>query len=131
MNYIKFLVLSFITATIFSGCSNDVDINASYKDIVVVYGLLESGENASDTTFLKINKAFLGDENALIMAQVRDSSESLEKLVVKMWPEDNPSNVITFDTITLKNKDTGIFYNPYQVLYYSPVVPQTETKYSF
>ena len=129
MKYLKFLLLSFITAIIFSGCSNDVDINASYKDIVVVYGLLESGENASDTTFLKINKAFLGDENALIMAKIRDSSEFMKKLEVKMWPEDNPSNVITFDTITLNNKDTGTFYNPYQVLYYSTFTPENETKY--
>lgn len=129
MKYFKYLLLSFITAIIFSGCSNDVDINASYKDIVVVYGLLESGELASDTTFLKINKAFLGDDNALIMAQVQDSSEFIDKLVVKMWPENDPSNVITFDTITIDNKDTGTFYNPYQILYYSPFTPNVETKY--
>jgi len=129
MKYFKYLLLVLTSTIIMSACSNDVDINAEYKDIVVVYGLLESGENAADTTFLKINKAFLGSENALVMAQIPDSSEFVEKLVVKMWPEDNPSEVIIFDTITVNNKDTGIFYNPYQVLYYSAYVPNFDTKY--
>jgi len=111
---------------LFNRCSNDVDINASYQDIVVVYGLLDPNE---DTTFLKINKAFLGDENALIMAQIKDSSEFTEKLSVKIWPKNNSSEVIVFDTITLDNKDTGVFYNPYQVLYYSPFIPQVDTEY--
>jgi hypothetical protein len=110
----------------FNRCDNDVDINASYQDIVIVYALLDPNE---DTTFFKINKAFLGPENALIMAQVQDSSEFIEKIIVKLWDEDNPSELIYFDTITVNNKDTGIFYNPYQVLYFTTYTPNVDTKY--
>lgn len=126
MKKLRYLLLIITTLFIFSGCSNDVDINASYQDILVVYGLLDPNE---DTTYIKINKAFLGPENALIMAKIRDSSEVSEKLVVKLWPEDDPSGLVTFDTITVNNKDTGTFYNPYQQFYYSPFTPEVNTKY--
>ncbi|MEN8223850.1 MAG: hypothetical protein ABFS05_00700 [Bacteroidota bacterium] len=126
MKNLQYLLLLLTASFVFSGCSNDVDINASYQDIVVVYGILDPND---DTTYLKINKAFLGPDNALIMAQVKDSSEFTESLSVKMWPEDNPSDIIHFDTITLDQKDPGIFYNPYQVLYCSPFIPAEDTKY--
>ena len=126
MKKLPILFLTLLSVILFNRCSNDVDINASYQDIVVVYGLLDPNE---DTTFLKINKAFLGPENALIMAKVQDSSEFTEKLVVKIWADDNPSEVFRFDTITVANKDTGVFYNPYQVLYYSTFAPIPNTKY--
>ena len=126
MKKLPILFLFLAGIILFNRCSNDVDINASYKDIVIVYGLLDP---ADDTTYLKINKAFLGDENALIMAQIEDSSEFVEKLVVNVWAEDNIDMVYTFDTITIDDKDPGIFYNPYQVLYYSTLIPEPNKKY--
>lgn len=112
---------------VFNGCDNDVDINASYQDIVIVYGVLDP---YSDGTFLKINKAFLGPENALIMAQIPDSSQFLELLDVRLLDDNDPPNEYIFDTITTDNKDTGIFYNPYQQMYYHPLIPANDTKYS-
>lgn len=109
-----------------NSCSNDVDINASYKEIIVVYGLLDTNE---DTTYLKINKAFLGDDNALIMAQVPDSSEFIEKLNVKVWEDGNESNAFSFDTITITNKEAGTFYNPNQIIYYSAFQPEVDKEY--
>lgn len=126
MKKFHILFIGLVSLLIMQSCNNDVDINASYQDIVVVYGLLDSNE---DTTFLKINKAFLGPENALIMAKIPDSSEFVNKLSVKIWPEDNPSQVYTFDTITINNKEEGLFYNPYQQLYFTPFKPEFNTKY--
>ena len=54
-----FSVFAFLM--MFNACSTDVDLYADYKDITVVYGLLDSG---ADTNFIKINKAFLGPGNA-------------------------------------------------------------------
>lgn len=122
------LILILLSAVLFfNRCDNDVDINASYQDIVVVYGLLDPNEGG---TYLKVNKAFLGPENALIMAKIADSSQFLQKLQVKILDDNDPPNVYTFDTITVNNKEDGIFYNPNQQLYYHPFNPAPATKYS-
>ena len=126
MKKLSALLLILTGLILFNGCSNDVDINASYELITVVYGLLDPNE---DTTYLKINKAFLGEDNALIMAQIPDSSEFIEKLDVRIWPDDNPDNVYHFDTITITNKEDGIFYNPNQIIYYSAFNPEPDKKY--
>ena len=48
---------------ILSSCSEDVDLTAPYKDITVAYGLLDADQ---DTHWVRIQKAFLGDDNALL-----------------------------------------------------------------
>ena len=49
----------------FSSCETDIDVNADYQDITVVYGLV----NPNDTNhYIKINKAFLGEGSALDLA---------------------------------------------------------------
>jgi hypothetical protein len=126
MKKVSIILLALVSLLVFHRCSNDVDINASYKQITVVYGLLDTNE---DTTYLKINKAFLGDDNALVMAQVRDSSEFIEKLDVRVWDDENPETVYTFDTITITNKEEGIFYNPNQLIYYSAFQPEPDRTY--
>jgi len=51
-------------------CSSDFDVTAPWQEITVVYGLL----NQNDTQhYLKINKAFLSDNNALEVATIADS----------------------------------------------------------
>ena len=126
MKKLSFILLMLISLALFNRCSNDVDINASYEQITVVYGLLDPNDSL---TYLKINKAFLGDDNALIMAQVPDSSQFPEKLDVRMWREDNPENIFYFDTTTITDKEDGIFYNPNQIVYVSPLQPEVDKKY--
>jgi len=126
MKKLSLLLLAFTGLMLFNRCSTDVDINADYQQITVVYGLLDPYE---DTTYLKINKAFLGSENALIMAKIPDSSEFIEKLDVRIWPEDDPQDIAYFDTITITNKEEGVFYNPNQIIYYSAFQPETDKKY--
>ena len=111
-----------------SSCTEDFDINAPYKDISVVFGLLDPGE---DTIFLKINKAFLGDGNVLEMAKIEDSSIYLTGLDASIEEWDNGNYIATYplDTITIKNKEEGTFYNPYQVIYYTTYMPVTSRVY--
>lgn len=126
MKRLKLILLLLTGLLLFNQCDNDVDINASYQDIIVVYGLLDPHD---DGTYLKINKAFLGPENALIMAKIADSSQFLQKLEVKILDDNNPPNVYTFDTITISNKEEGLFYNPYQQIYFHPFTPLPDTRY--
>lgn len=126
MKKLTLILILFSGLILFNRCDNDVDINAEYQDIVIVYGLLDPNENG---TYLKINKAFLGPENALTMAKIPDSSQFIEKLVVTIT-EASTSNTYTFDTITISNKEDGVFYNPYQQLYYHPFTPVPDSKYT-
>lgn len=98
-------------------CQDDFDITAGWEDITVVYGLLNQKETDH---YIKINRAFLGDGDALIMAAERDSSTYSQKLDV--WMEEYlngnfTGRVLTFDTTTIYNKVEGIFYAPEQVVY--------------
>lgn len=119
------LLLSMLFAV---SCEEDFDINAPYKDITVVYGLVDPGE---DTIFLKINKAFLGEGNILEMAQIADSSAYLNGLqaVIEEWQNGSMARSYPLDTITIDNKEPGTFYNPYQVVYYTPFEPNTAREY--
>jgi len=103
-----------------NACSTDVDLYADYKDITVVYGLLDAQD---DTAFIKVTKAFLGPGNALKIAQNPDSSNYSEKLNVQLTGKKGNVDlpVITLDTITIHNKMAGdsVFYFPSQLLYYT------------
>ena len=116
----KLFFLSAVLVIMFNRCSTDVDIYADYKDITVVYGLLDQ---ADDTIWLKITKAYLGEGNALHFAQNPDSSNYPYKLNVVLSGMRNGSEVrhIVFDTITIHNKKPGdsIFYYPNQLMYYA------------
>ena len=51
-------------------CETDFDVTGDWKEITVVYGILDKN-NA--THYIRINKAFLGDEDAFVMAAENDS----------------------------------------------------------
>lgn len=105
---------------LFSGCSTDVDIYTKYKDITIVYGLLDQSD---DTVWLKITKAYQGEGDALYYSKIPDSNNYPYKLNVTLVGVKNGVDVqtLTFDTITIHNKQAGdsIFYFPDQLMYYS------------
>lgn len=62
-------------------CSTKIQISAPYKNILVIYGLLDQGDTAH---YIRIQKAFLDNsKTTLDMAKVSDSSYA-PNLVVKM-----------------------------------------------
>ena len=110
---------------LFNACSTDVDLYADYKDITVVYGLLDSGK---DTNYVKINKAFLGPGNAFDIALIADSCNYPYKLDANIIETRSPASsnnfqvtrILPLDTLTIHTKDSGIFYAPDQLVYYTP-----------
>jgi hypothetical protein len=114
------ILIGVVLAFPFISCNTDVDNYADYKDITIVYGLLETN---TDTTFIKITKAYLGPGNALVMALNPDSSNYAGKLDARLIGVKNSTDLpeIILDTITKKNKLAGdsIFYFPQQKLYYT------------
>ena len=118
------LFSAFALLLMFNACSTDVDLYADYKNITVVYGLLDSG---ADTNFVKITKAFLGPGNALEFALNPDSCNYPGKLDAKIVEyRANASGThyqktteFPLDTITVHNKEIGTFYAPDQKVYYT------------
>jgi len=105
---------------VFFSCNKDLNVNADWKDITVVYGLLDQ---SADTTFIKITKAFLGPGDAMQFAKIPDSSNYPDKLEVRLAEYNGTDSLTSYlcDTITLHNKKKGdsIFYYPDQLMYFT------------
>jgi len=119
------LFLLLTSVLLFNACSTDVDLYADYKDITVVYGLLDANQ---DTNYVKINKAFLGPGNALDIALIADSCNYPNKLAAKIIEYRAAANGTNYqktrelilDTLTVHNKaQDGLFYAPDQLVYFT------------
>jgi len=113
----KYILITLLAVVAFSACRTDFEINAAWKDMTVVYGLLNQNDSVH---YIKINKAYLGEDNALTMAQNPDSCSYGNNLEVRMEEWDvngNQTNLWYLDTTTIYKKESGVFYNPKQVLY--------------
>lgn len=113
----KLYIVFFITILI-SSCSPDIDLTASYKDITVVYGIL----NPADTVhYIRIEKAFLGNIRAEQMAQYPDSiyydTEDLEVHIQKINNNDSVEFDYNLSPVTNISKDTGFFTNKNHIVY--------------
>lgn len=143
MKKIIFPILLISTLLIFNKCSTDFDIYADYKDITIVYGIMDISD---DTSWIKITKAFTGPGNALLIAQNPDSSNYSYKLDVTLNGKKGNIELdpIVFDTITIHNKaltDTVInengdttflnpFYSPDQLVYYAVAPLDKDAEYT-
>ena len=126
-NNIAFLLLLTCMAN-FLSCSTRVDLYSDYKDIPVVYGIIEVN---ADTNFIKITKAFCGTNDdpidATEAALIYDSSNYSEKLdayILELQstagqPYQFTGRKFVLDTMTIHDKDHGTFYAPDQTLYYT------------
>lgn len=117
---IRLLIVLLLILTFITSCDEDFDLTAPYKDITVVYGLL----NRKDTThYIRIQKVFLGDENALLYAAISDSlyyPASLKAYILGFNSNGIPVTTDSFyleRTINEVEKDSGIFAAHNNVLY--------------
>jgi len=128
MKKILLLILLPLMVLCVVSCEEEFEINAPYQDITVVYGLIDQ---ADDSIFIKINKAFLGEGDVMEMAKIEDSSQYVTGLqaVIEEWNNGSMVRSYSLDTITLSNKEGGTFYNPYQIVYYTPYEPGENLQY--
>ena len=122
-----FLSLSVLLG-FFASCTTDVELYADYKDIPVIYGLLDATQ---DTNFIRINRAFSGSNDNMInandIALIVDSCNYPGKLDARIIEYKNvygnqfapTGRVIMLDTTTVHNKQEGIFYAPDQKVYFT------------
>ncbi len=96
-----------------SACDNEVDINADWKEIMVVYGLLDPLDSVQ---YIKINKAFLNeDESAYKIAQNPDSLFLKDARVTLLHI--NSGKLIELQRVNEVPKDSGIFATNPNYLY--------------
>lgn len=101
-----------------SSCKDEVDVNADWKDVTVVYGLLAKSDSVH---YVKVNKAFLGEGSAIQMAQIEDSSNYDQAIVTIQKYENGVAStapIITLRDTVISDKASGVFYAPDQKLYY-------------
>lgn len=95
-------------------CSNELEVNAPYKETTIVYGML----NLNDTIqYIKVNKAFLGERSALEIAQEFDSLYHPFNIDVILRSKEGAETVL--DTVLIPN-ESGIFAGPNNLLYHTP-----------
>ena len=128
MKHIYFIPVIILFSGIFTSCTTDVDIYADYKDVPIIYGMLDY---RADTNFIKITRAFCGTNdnpiNANEVALISDSSNYPDKLDVRIIEMKSTSGgayqptgrEFVLDTLTIHDKEEGVFYSPDQTLYYT------------
>ena len=123
----KFFKAIFFLSVILSivSCDNDVDINSSFEEVTLVYGLLDRNV---DTQFVKINRTFLDDQLSAVDLAKQTERIYYDSLTVSLTNEQT-NEVIPLSEI-VKPKNPGIFSNEENVLYYTDQKLDAETAYS-
>lgn len=128
MKYIRFILGLSCFILVFNSCSTKVDLYAEYKDVPIIYAMLNP---KTDTNYVKITRAFCGTNddpiNAKEVALIADSSNYPCKLDARIIESkcahgsyyEPTGRVIILDTITLHDKEAGTFYSPNQTFYYT------------
>lgn len=120
MRLILFVLLFVSGVFLFTSCQNDFDVNADWKEVTIVYGLLEANK---DTQYIKINKAFLNENTSAIeLAQRMDSlyhSDSITVVLDEMVNGSRTKEVFLIKD-TFLNKEPGDFHYPENILYRTP-----------
>ena len=113
--------LLFLILPILFSCETDFDVNANWKDVTIVYGLIDPN---NEDQLIKINKAYLGQGDAIQMASISDSTNyDPSNLIVKIHrvreqvfnTYDTLSTVVLTDTVL--DKDDGLFSSDDNIIY--------------
>ena len=114
--------------SVFASCSTRVDLYADYKDVPVVYGLIDVTQ---DTNHVKIVRAFSGsNDNPIDASQVALIADSnnypgkLDARIVEYKAMTGGSfaptgRAFVLDTMTIHDKQVGTFYAPDQKVYFT------------
>ncbi len=102
-----------------TACKNTIDVLAPYKDVSVVYGLLDQNDKVH---YIRISKAFEGPGNAYTMAQQYDSLyypvNTIKAVLIDSNTTTSRTTSVTLDTTTTIPMPAGTFSYPKQLLYY-------------
>jgi len=123
-NLITFLLLFCV---FFFACETDFEVNSNWKEVPVVYGLLDQSQSHQ---YIKINKAFIGDNENDAEEIASSNADSVnyypENLDVKLYKlrDGNFGDFEIIDSIifndTILDKDDGLFSTENNIIYTIP-----------
>lgn len=114
--FIKLLLVILVISG-FASCETDIDLNDEWQDIPVVYGLLSQNDKVH---YVRINRAFLGEGDAIKMASELDSiTYDPQNLDVRLIEKQGNTTIrsIPLDTTLVTDIDSGVFHYPEQIMY--------------
>ena len=119
MNKLFYYIILVSSVSIMAiSCKTDFDINAPYKAVPVIYGLIDQ---SLDTQYVKINKSFIGGGNNIDYAAINDSM-MFTNVSARVEQYSNgsstPINVYDLQELWVDNLDEGIFYTDSQKVFY-------------
>ena len=121
--HIFYYVLSIVVLSCLGSCDNDFDVNAPWEENSIVYGLLDLGDSIH---YIRLQKAYLGYENALETAQNGDSLFHPVPPLVQITETDSTGAEITYELTRIPAethslyKEEGIFaQQPYYLFTFS------------
>lgn len=114
-SFILLSLISFIALSLTS-CKPDVQLTSDYRDMTVVYGLLNP---LDQNHYIKIYKGYLTKENALVWANELDNISYYDDIAVELIEHRANGEVVAYDmdTVMSVSKNYGVFASPTQVLY--------------
>ncbi|MBO5963271.1 MAG: hypothetical protein J6P97_02175 [Bacteroidales bacterium] len=118
---IRELFFLFAMVLCFASCEVEFNPNEQWQPTTIIYGVLDQD---SDTTFVRIQKGFLGNGNYLDFAKERDSiyykQEDLNVYMVSYYPWDTQTicDTFHFNYTEITSKEEGDFYSESTPLYY-------------
>lgn len=109
-------------------CSTDLDINAEWEDIPIVFCVLDQSQ---EFQYVKVNKSFLGDLPASVMAQQSDSLffDDVKVLLYEYDQSLSLLNTIEFEETDTITKQEGYFANDNNIIYISDYELNDQNQY--
>lgn len=111
----NYFIATLFILVLFSGCKQDFDLTADYKETPIVYGLLNAQESVH---YIRIQKGFLIDANAYTATGIADSIY-YKDLTVKLVPYLNGNQsgaIINLFPVSVP-KDSGTFASDSNIVY--------------
>lgn len=110
----KLFALFILPLLLWAGCSTDIDINADYEEVMIVYGLLDYTQPVQ---YIRVQKGYLdANTSALDIAKNPDSTYYNPEDIIVQLEVAGSGNFETLSPDTFP-KNTGIFSNEKNILY--------------
>jgi len=112
---------------VLASCRNEVEVMAPYRDIPVVYCVLNQNDSVH---YLRLEKSFMGEASAYDMARQTDSIYYPGALVfIERWADGELKEKVTLERALSPVRDSGIFTNEPNYLYRSTGLIRGNSEY--
>lgn len=116
MKFLRFLPIVAFLSIFLVSCNEDIDFTGTASEAPVLYCLLDQNDTLH---YVKLTKAFAGNNNASEVALIDDSSYYDQvDIVIEQWAGSTKIGEYQLTDTVITGKDPGAFYSPDQKVYY-------------